>query len=336
MSQFKRSILPLSFLFLAIGCGGGSKNMRPHDEKKTDEYIVQNQENRSDEPAAITEETTGVMSDSVSVYLKDGYNSAYNPLGSSAAGYVGDSTRKFIKTADLKFRVNSTVQATYEIEVLTKRFKGFVISTRLESRVDGTNTIPVSPDSSLETVYYTVTNTMTIRVPHQNLDSFLRSFTPLVEFLDYRTIELQDVYLDLLRQRLTQQRIANYQKRVRGKLNSKGRNLNEINDTEEAILAGQEEADNAKIESLQLMDRIEYSTINLNIYQRQAIKRELVFNGKNIKAYEPGFGYQFKQSVSGGWNAFLSIILFFAQFWILLVIVIVVFIVVKLIKGRSK
>lgn len=334
MSQFKSSILPLSFLFFAIGCGGSNK-MKPYDEKKTEEYTVQNQVNRSDEPAAIDESSTE-MSDTISVYLKDGYQSAFNPLGSSASTYVGDSTRKFIKTADLKFRVNSAVQATYEIEDLTKRFKGFVTSTRLESRVDGTNTIPVSPDSSLETVYYTVTNTMTIRVPHQNLDSFLRSFTPLVEFLDYRTIELQDVYLDLLRQRLTQQRIANYQKRVKGKVDSKGKNLNEINDTEEAILARQEEADNAKIESISLMDRIEYSTVNLNIYQRQAIKRELVFNGKNIKAYEPGFGYKMKQSLSGGWNAFLSILLFFAQFWILLVLVIVVFITVKLIKSRIK
>jgi hypothetical protein len=346
-----RIFLSLVFLTIALGCGLKEKN------------IVTEQEHISDikvgTPAPITDEVTNEPShatnkeygftspsnvvaysssvaDSTSVYLADGDNSAYNPLGSSASSLTSDTSRKFIKTADLKFRVKSAIQATYQIEDLTHKFGGFVSYTNLESRIDGTTLVPVSRDSSLETIYYTVTNSITIRVPQAKLDSLLRSFTPLVDYLDHRTIEVQDVYLDMLRNRLTQDRVKKYQDRVKIKIDTKGRDLDQIATTEESIIQRQEEADNAKIETLAMMDRIEYSTVSLYIYQRQAIKRELVFNNKNVDAYDPGFGYKLKQSVASGWKGFVHIILFFVQFWIVVVLAGAAFVAFRILRRRAR
>lgn len=343
MKNLIRKTLPFAFLIIAFGCGA-----KQNPKNKQLEIAIENRSPNTIEESKKSENEPGdfqfsmsntrstSVTDSISSYLKVGDDSKFNPLGSSAASFSGGATRKFIKTADLKFRVKSAIQATCEIEDLTRKFNGFVTYTRLESRIDGTTVIPVSLDSSLETVYYTVTNTMTIRVPQDKLDSILRSFTPLVDYLDHRTIEVVDVYFMLLRKQLEQERLKNHQNRVKKSIDSKGKNLNDITNSEETLLSRQEQADNAKVESLELLDKIEYSTITLNIYQRQAIKRELVFNGKNIEAYEPGFGYKLKHALRSGWNAFLSVILFLLRFWVLILIGIIVFVGFRIYRNKFK
>ena len=58
-------------------------------------------------------------------------------ISSSAAIENGkDSTRKFIRTAELKFKVKSVVEATGDIENITTRLVGFVSSTELKSTID--------------------------------------------------------------------------------------------------------------------------------------------------------------------------------------------------------
>lgn len=344
MNNLIRKTLPFAFLIIAFGCGAGKQKPRNNQQVMLEDthnsYSTEESNRSKNEPGydrdKITNTNDIVTTDLTSVYLKDGDDGKFNPLGSSAASFSGGASRKFIKTADLKFRVKSAIHATYEIEDLTRKYNGFVTYTKLESRIDGTTVIPISPDSSLETVYYTVTNSMTIRVPQDKLDSVLRSFTPLVDYLDHRTIEVVDVYFMLLRKQLEQERLKNYQNRVKRSIDSKGKNLNDITDSEETVLSRQEQADNAKVESLELLDKIEYSTITLNMYQRQAIKRELVFNGKNIEAYEPGLGYKLKHALKNGWNAFIAIVLFVLQFWVLMLVGIIVFVVFRKYNKKFK
>ena len=59
-------------------------------------------------------------------------------LVSSSAAVVNkkDSTHKFIRTADLKFKVKSVIKSTYNIEDLTARQGGFVTYTNLSSNID--------------------------------------------------------------------------------------------------------------------------------------------------------------------------------------------------------
>lgn len=318
-----KEILSTTILLIIFGCGANKTITKLPG-------IVEN-------PPIVNNPYT--MPDSTMVYFEnDDGSSLYNPMSSSATYIIGsDTNRKFIKTADVKFRVNSVVRATYEIEDITRKFGGFVMHTMLDSRIDNTTVIPVSRDSSLETVYYTVINSMTIRVPEKKLDSILRSFTPLVTYLDHRTIEVEDVYLKLLANQLTRQRVKSHQDRTKKNIDSKGKKLSEINESEEMLYNKQEQADNAKIESLLLKDKMEFSTVTLYIYQRQAIKKELIFNGKNVEAYEPGFGYKMKRSLRNGWKDFQEIILFFAQFWVFILFVIIgLIIIIKLTKVKSK
>ncbi len=95
--------------------------------------------------------------DSVNLIVAD---STANTFISSSAAVENnkDSTRRFIRTADLKFKVKSVINSTYDIENITNLQGGFVTYTNLTSTINNITNTAVSADSSLETTYYTVTN----------------------------------------------------------------------------------------------------------------------------------------------------------------------------------
>jgi hypothetical protein len=230
-----------------------------------------------------------------------------------------DTSRKFIRTADLKFKVKSVIKSTYDIENITSRQGGFVTYTNISSSIDHVTNIPVSADSSLETTYYTVTNSITLRVPNTKLDTTLKEIALNIDYLDYRIIKADDVALQMLSNKLVQNRSAKNEARLTNAIDNRGEKLNETTLAEDILLSKQEESDQAKISNLSLSDQIKFSTVSLFIYQRQTIKRELISNDKNIESYEPGFGTKIVESMEAGWDSLEVFIVFLAKLWGLLV-----------------
>lgn len=258
-------------------------------------------------------------------------DSTSNAFISSSAAVENnkDTTHRFIRTADLKFKVKSVIKATYAIEELTNRLGGFVTYTNLNSNIDNVSTTAVSADSSLETTHYTVSNSITIRVPNTKLDTTLKEISKNIDYLDYRIIKADDVALQILSNNLTQKRSAKNEQRLTKAIDNRGKKLNETANAEELLLRKQEQADDAKVANLSLTDQINFSTINLNIYQRQTIKRELIPNDKNIDAYEPGFGSKVLEALKFGWNILEAFILFLVQLWGLFVFGIIAWVVYR-------
>ncbi len=243
-------------------------------------------------------------------------------ISSSAAGTNSDTNRKFIKTADMKFSVHNVYKATYSIEDIVKKFDGFVTYTNLNSSVNNKAITNISADSSLESTYYTVSNTMVLRVPCNKLDTTLRTIARLINFLDDRIIKADDVQFDILSNQLTELRARKHAHKLSNDIDTKGKKLIEISETATIVDDKEEQADNARVENLKLKDRIQYSTINIEIYQRETIKRELIANEKNIKAYEPGLGFKIWEAIKSGWSTLEDIIVFLANIWFLYVIAI--------------
>lgn len=258
-------------------------------------------------------------------------------ISSSAAVENGkDSIRKFIRTADLKFKVKSVVNATYAIENITNEQGGFVTYTNLSSTTNNKTTIAVSADSSLETIYYTVVNSMTLRVPNTKLDTTLKSIATLIDYLDFRVIRADDVALQLFSNKLTQERVAKNEERLANAIDNRGKKLKETTAAEELLLNKQEQRDQAKISNFSLYDQISYSTVTLNIYQHEAIHREMIYNDKNITAYTPALGSRILEALKAGWEVVESIIVFFAEIWWLLLLVLSVFVLYRKFGNRLK
>jgi hypothetical protein len=239
-------------------------------------------------------------------------------ISSSAAVEDGkDSTRKFIRTAEMKFRVRNVFDATYTIEGIAKQFDGFVTYTNLVSELNDKTIVRMSEDSSLETLHYTVENSLTLRVPNTRLDTTLKTIASLIDYLDYRIIKADDVALQMLANKMEQERAVKNERRLTDAIDSKGRKLNETTRAEEQIVNRQEQADRAKIANLSLQDQINFSTVKINIYQRPSIKQSLISN-ENIDSFKPGLGSRMIEGFKAGWRILEDIIVFIAQIWWLL------------------
>lgn len=247
-------------------------------------------------------------------------------MSSSAAkgSPLADTSYQFIRTADVRMRVQNVRTSTFAIEKIVARFDGYVAHTSLESNIDNETRTKVSDDSTLITTYFTVSNNFTLRVPTAQLDSTLRTIGFLAEYLDYRRIHAENATLSILRERLAARRINHSTARLEDAADDANAKLRDRAAVEEALFNKQTAADESLIRTLELKDQIKLSTITLQIYQRQDFTHEMVANEKNIDAYKPGFWSDAGQAIQRGWQGFLRLIVGILHLWPLVVVVSVI------------
>lgn len=310
-----RIILTIALAVFVFACSRSDREERMDTSKEYSAEGAPTQEQISEEEESKTESTEKTINGFIS---------------SSAAVETGkDTTRRFIRTAEMKFRVKNVAQMTYQIEGLTLRFDGFVTYTNLASNINHKTITALSADSSLETIYYTVSNVMTLRVPNTKLDTTLKTIATLIDYLDYRIINARDVALEILSNKLKQDRMKKTETQHTTVIESGNKNVLKSQHTGENPLYKQEISDEAKLANLSLEDQINFSTIHLSIYQREETKRWVIPNDKNIDAYEPGFGAQLLESLKYGWNILERFIVFLAKLWGLFLFGFVIYILYK-------
>lgn len=250
------------------------------------------------------------------------YDSTAVMVSSSAAvENKKDTTHTFIRTADLKFKVKSVIKSTYDIEDITAKVGGFVTYSNLTSDGLYVETKEISFDSAVNVRRFTVTNTIKIRVPNTKLDTTLKLIARNIIYLDSRLIQADDVALQLLSNNLTIKRTGKNESRLKNAIDNQGKKLAETTSAEELLLNKQEQADNALINNMALKDQINFSTINLIIYQNEEVVFEKIVREKNISKYEPSFGFRILDSLSTGWVIFENIIVYTLNLWGLLLLV---------------
>lgn len=245
---------------------------------------------------------------------------AESTISSNAAVEKKESNRKFVRTADLKFKVKNVAKSTYAIENIVSKNGGFVTFTDLKSNINEKSETKISQDSTLETTRFTVDNTITLRVPNTQLDTVLKSMVKEVAFLDSRLIKSDDVALQLLSNKMAQKRLASHQKRLEKGIDTKGKKLNDITNAEDKVLGRETENDETILQNLSLEDQVNYSTVTLYLYQRESVLQEIVANEKSINAYRPHIGLQIWDSLKTGWFMFEAIVSFIIQLWALLLL----------------
>ena len=248
-------------------------------------------------------------------YMEEAETDSTSVVSSSAAVENKNSNRKFVRTADVKFKVKNVAKSTYAIEDATTKFGGFVTYTNLQSNIHSEDKTKVSQDSTLVTTKYKVDNNITIRVPNTKMDTVIKTIAKQIHFLDYRIIKADDVSLQMLSNELTQKRSNSSEKRLENAIDSKGKKLNQVIKAEETLDAKKEQNDASKLQNLSLQDQVNFSTLTLNIYQDESIKQEMVANEKSINAYRPNIGLQIWDSLKTGWFMLENIISFVIVLW---------------------
>lgn len=248
-------------------------------------------------------------------YAEEAVTDSTSVISSSAAVENKNSNRKFVRTADVKFKVKNVAKSTYAIEDATTKFGGFVTYTNLQSNIHSEDRTKVSQDSTLVTTKYKVDNNITIRVPNTKMDTVIKTIAKQIHFLDYRIIKADDVSLQMLSNELAQKRSISSEKRLANAIDSKGKKLNQVVKAEETLDAKKEQNDASKLQNLSLQDQVDFSTLTLNIYQDESIKQEMITNEKSINAYRPNIGLQIWDSVKTGWFMLENIVSFIVVLW---------------------
>ena len=240
-------------------------------------------------------------------------------VSSSAAVVDKNSDRKFIRTADLRFKVKNVAQSTYSIENTVAKFGGFVTSTELKSNVVNTSQAKKSSESIVETTRFIVENNMVIRVPNTLLDTTLKTIARQIDYLDYRIIKADDVSLKLLSNDLSQKRNQQNQARVEDAIKNRGKKLGETVDAEDRVYDSQTQSDEAKISNLSMKDQVNFSTLSLSLYQKEAIKRETVANSES-EEFRTSIGVRLIDGLKTGWHILEEIIVFIVHLWAFILI----------------
>ncbi|WP_298223735.1 DUF4349 domain-containing protein [Flavobacterium sp.] len=266
------------------------------------------------EEAAISNEKIAVSADSVS------------PVKPKT---VKQPQRKFIRTAELKFKVKNVSKSTDAIENAARKYGGFVASSELESTINKQFSTKISQDSTLETTRYTVENNIRLRIPNAQFDTVVKTIAREVAFLDSRHIKADDVALQLLSNEMAQRRSAKHQQRLENAVDTKGKKLNQIVNAEDKVDETGTAQDDKKIENLALQDQVNFSTITLHIYQKETVKQEIVANEKDASAYEPPLGLQLLDSIKSGWYILESLLVFVVHIWSLILLGILIYLGIK-------
>jgi len=241
-----------------------------------------------------------------------------------------DST-KFIRTADIRFKVNDVQQTTTRIEDIVRKNKGYVAYTHLASTTENTDQQQVSKDSNLVVTYFTVSNTITIRVPNYLLDTTLREIGADVVFLDHRTIKADDVSIPYLENQLGQRRYNGSKPKFVA-----GAKQKDVNDTKVLSIYQQELQDEYYIANKRLDRDIRYSVVTMELYQSPILHREMVSRPVELKAYHAGLWGRIGDSLQQGWYIFEDFIVFIIRLWGLILVGVLAFWVIRLVTRKTR
>lgn len=256
---------------------------------------------------------------------------------SSAASHKSnDASRKFIRTADLRFKVENVVRSTYHIEDIISSHGGFVTYTKLSSDINNVIKTPVSADSTLETTYSNIINNITLRVPDTALNATLKDIATNITYLDHRIIKADDIALQILSNKLSQKRSAASAERLKNAIDNRGKKLRETTLAEDGLQELEKQNDQALLANLSLNDQVNFSTVNISIYQRQVVKHELLSNERNRAAFERSFGFKMLESLDDGLLIIESLILMLTKLWWLLLLAVPAYFVYRFAAVKRK
>ncbi|MDX1913466.1 MAG: DUF4349 domain-containing protein [Saprospiraceae bacterium] len=240
-------------------------------------------------------------------------------FSSSAARFSAvDSLKKFVRNADLRFRVKNTASATLQIEDIVLRHGGFVTSSQLNSATDLHHISPISRDSAIETTRYTVQTHLIVRVPCRQLDTVLRAIGRLSEYFEHRHVAAEDVELQMLDKELKMLREGIYRNALEN--SRENDQLPKADRDRDSRAAG----DQARLEKLKLEDEIRYSTLRVAIYQPPLLRQTVVANTDVVLPQKP-FAASCTDALHAGGEILVLIFLGIVHLWGLLLLLAVLF-----------
>lgn len=221
---------------------------------------------------------------------------------------------KIIKTADIKFRVQNAWKTKTQISNELRVCGGTLVESYIQSNVAQKEYSKYSADSLLEISAYNTIGAVTVKVPSENLDKFVDAVISYADFVDHQSIKFDDQSINYLVNKMKAQNrtaASNAMEKIVTKKKE---------EQVEKTLSLRDNVVDQKAANLSVDNQVKFSTITLNFYQENTIKKAIIANN-NLTDYRPDFFKRLGLNLLNGWRAFTEIILVLANIWILLLVV---------------
>ncbi|MBD9480476.1 DUF4349 domain-containing protein [Pseudoxanthomonas sp. PXM02] len=226
-----------------------------------------------------------------------------------------DPQRRFIRTAMAEFQVKDVYRTALAIEDEVAKQGGFVVDNDIQAQVQRVQSRPIGNGKRLELSEYRLQGTLTVRVPSERTQGFLRAIAGQMEFLDRRNFNARDAQFDLLRQQLARQRAQDEQQELGDAVQAGGK-LGDKADAIQARGAARTSRDEALIAQKEFEDRVAFSTITLSLQQDVQVRTaERVDVDAVFRDNGPGFFSQLGDALAVGWRGGLQLVVALATLW---------------------
>ncbi len=182
--------------------------------------------------------------------------------------------RKIKRTADFHCRVPNVLASVTNLEKMVKESGGVVQESLVENNNHETKTSYYTPDSLKQTLTYTTTAFLTLRIPSKRLDSIINAIPGLTSFIDSRTLKQSDVTYHFMANELKNQGEANYSEKEL----KMAKKSNEMMEVQQFGEDKSEQKINRKIENLQIMDDVTYATLTVAFSQPVKVFKQVIAN----------------------------------------------------------
>lgn len=200
---------------------------------------------------------------------------------------VDTITKKIIKNGEITIQVGEIKKAQTQVNEIIKKNNAYI-------QIENFDNNDVRDRLELK-----------IRIPHKNFDAVINSFSNGVGNIVSKNISSDDVteeYTDVSI-KLANKKI--YLEKYRNMLKSAA-TTKDILEIQENIRELEDEIDVSEGRLRFIDDRVNYSTLNLSLYKEKV---------RSSATSKIGFGSRFGDSITEGWNSFVSFVLGIISFW---------------------
>lgn len=246
--------------------------------------------------------------------------------------------KELVINAEANFKVEDVVKSNRDIETLTRQQGGYVARSRI-ANVETESQTFTSGDKEIRLVTYHREANMTVRIPRQKVKVFMEKLQDQVVFLNEQQFTAEDVTLDIYRKKLEAElngekaRELQDQRLKSNDDKGQGSNVEAIN----ATYIARQQQELARLQQLEIADRVKFSTIDLTFIQPANTYKEVSKNLQAlIKEEQPSFISQTIQAVKNGWEVLILITLGTIELWWLWLLLIFIYFGYRLIRSLFK
>ena len=217
--------------------------------------------------------------------------------------------KKIIKSGDMTIEVADIKTAQEKIQNFVKNNKAYIQNERF---------------SNAETQ---TTLSMEIRIPNQNFDNLINSFSDEIGSISEKNIRVQDVTEEYTDVSIRLKNKLAYLEKYRDLL-KRSASTKDLLEIQEKIRGLEEEIESSEGRLRYIDDQVNYSTLDLTLIREKP---------RNTVTSKIGFGSRLIDSVANGWNIFVNFFLGVVSLWpFLFIIPFIIFFWRKWKKRKSK